>query len=105
MKMKMKMMLMALPLALGTTLLYAAEPQAGVINRDTLEAPIRAALVNPQGYEGGEFAPAPLKQGTTVRVERTSDRYNYRGEELVQVVPEGQRTPVWTYADYVTLTD
>lgn len=34
--MKMKMMLLALPPALGTTLLYAAEPQTGVINRDTL---------------------------------------------------------------------
>ena len=47
--MKMKMMLLALPPALGTTLLYAAEPQTGVINRDTLEAPLQAASVNPQG--------------------------------------------------------
>lgn len=100
----MKMMLMALPLALGATPLYAAEPQTGVINRDTLEAPLRAALVNPQGYKGGEFAPAPLKQGTKVRVERTSDRYSFEGVDLVQVIPEGQRTPVWTYADRVTLT-
>ena len=61
MKMKLKMMLLALPLAPGTTVLYAADPQAGVINPDAPEAPLRAALVNPQGYQGGEFAPAPLK--------------------------------------------
>jgi hypothetical protein len=61
MKMKLKMMLLALPLAPGATVLYAGDPQTGVINRDTLEAPIRAALVSPQGYQGGEFAPAPLK--------------------------------------------
>ena len=48
--------------------------------------------------------PAPLKQGTKVRVEQTSDRYSYMGVELEQVIPEGQSTPVWTYADKVTLT-
>ena len=45
MKMKLKMMLLALPLAPGTTLLYAADPQTGVLNRDAPEAPLRAALV------------------------------------------------------------
>ena len=104
MKMKLKMMLMALPLAIGATSLYAAGPQTGVINRDTLEAPIRAALVSPQGYKGDIFAPTPLKEGTKVRVERTSDRYSFEGVELVQVIPERQRTPVWTYAEKVTLT-
>ena len=102
--MKIKMMLMALPLALGTTLLSAEDLQTGVINNNTIEAPIRAALVHPQDYAGGEFGPAPLKQGTKVRVERTSDRYDYMGVDLVQVIPEGQSTPVWTYADKVTPT-
>jgi hypothetical protein len=102
--MKIKTMLMALPLVLGTTVLYADNLQTGVINRDTIEAPIRAAVVDPEGYKGGEFPPAPLKQGTKVRVERTTDRYSYQGVELMQVIPEGQRTPVWTYAGKVTLT-
>jgi hypothetical protein len=102
--MKMKMMLMAVPMVLGTTWLYAEDLQTAVINSDTIEAPIRAAVVDSQGYKGGEFAPAPLKQGTKVRLERTSDRYSYMGVDLVQVIPEGQSTPVWTYADKVTLT-
>lgn len=100
---KMKMMLMALPLALSTALAYADNLQTGVINSDTIDAPIRAALVNPEGYKGDVFAPAPLKQGTKVRVERTSDRYSFEGVELMQVIPEGQSTPVWTYAEKVTL--
>jgi hypothetical protein len=102
--MKIKMMLMALPLALGTTLLYAADLQTGVINSDTLADPIRAPLVNPEGYKGDEFAPTPLKQGTKVRVERTAERYSYQGVDLVQVIPEGHSAPVWTYADKVTVT-
>ena len=102
--MKMKMMFTALPLVLGATCLYADNLQTGVINSDTIEAPIRAAVVEPDGYRGGEFAPTPLKQGTKVRVERTSDRYSYMGVELVQVIPDGQSTPVWTYAEKVTLT-
>jgi hypothetical protein len=102
--MKIKMTLMALPFALSTVLAYADNLRTGVINSDTTDAPIRAALVEPDGYQGGEFAPAPLKAGTKVRVERTSDRYAYQGIELVQVIPEGQSTPVWTYADKVTLT-
>ena len=100
----MKMMLMAMPLALGTALAYADNLQTGVINSDTTDAPIRAALVEPEGFNGGEFAPASLKKGTKVRLERTSDRYAYRGVELMQVIPEGQRTPVWTYAEKVTVT-
>jgi hypothetical protein len=102
--MKIRMFLMALPLALSTTLAYADNLQTGVINSDTTEAPLRAALVEPEGFQGGEFAPAALKAGTKVRVERTSERYAYRGVELVQVIPEGQSTPVWTYAEKVTVT-
>jgi hypothetical protein len=102
--MKTKMMFMALPLALSTALAFADNLQTGVINSDTIDAPIRAALVDPEGYKGGEFAPASLKKGTQVRVERTSERYAYMGVELVQVIPVGQSTPVWTYADKVALT-
>jgi hypothetical protein len=102
--MKIKRMLMALPLALSTTLLYAADLQTGVINSDTVGAPIRSVLVNPENYKGDEFAPTPLKQGTKVRLERTSNRYSFEGIDLVQVIPEGQRTPVWTYAEKVTVT-
>jgi hypothetical protein len=102
--MKTKMMFMALPLALSTALAFADNLQTGVINSDTTDAPLRTALVEPEGFQGGEFAPATLKQGTKVRVERTSDRYAYRGVELMQVIPEGQSTPVWTYAEKVTLT-
>ena len=102
--MKIKMMLMALPLALGTTLLYAADLETGVINSDTLGDALRAPLVNPQGCPGDEFAPIPLKEGTKVRVERDSGRYAYQGVDLMQVIPEGQSTPVWTYADKVTVT-
>ena len=102
--MKIKTMLMALPLALGTTLIYAADLQTGVINSDTLEAPVMAALVNPDGYKGDEFAPTPLKKGTKVRVERTSSRYSFEGVDLALVIPEGQRTPVWTYAEKITPT-
>jgi hypothetical protein len=39
MKMKLKMMLLVLPLAPGATVLYAADPQTGVLNRDAPEAP------------------------------------------------------------------
>jgi hypothetical protein len=102
--MKVKTILMALPLAIGTTLLYAADLQTGVINSDTVGAPLRAAVMDPQGYQGDEFAPEPLKQGTKVRLERDSGRYRYQGVDLVQVIPEGQHTPVWTYADKVTVT-
>ena len=102
--MKTKMMLMALASALGTTLLSAADLQTGVINNDTLADPLRAPLVNPQDWKGDEFAPTPLKQGTKVRVEQDSERYAYQGVDLVQVIPEGQSTPVWTYADKVTPT-
>jgi hypothetical protein len=103
--MKMKMILMALTLALNTTLLYAADLPTGVINADTLADVIRAPLLNPQGYVGDEFAPITLKQGTKVRVEQTSERYSYQGTNLVQVIPEGLKYAVWTYADKVTLTD
>jgi hypothetical protein len=102
--MKIKGILLALPLVLGTTLLCAADLQTGVINSDTIGALIRAVLLTPEGYNGDEFAPEPLKQGTKVRLERTSDRYSYQGIDLVQVIPEGQRTPVWTYADKVTVS-
>ena len=57
MKMKLKMMLLALPLAPGATVLYAADPQVGVINRDAPEAPLRAALVNPQDCLRGANLP------------------------------------------------
>ena len=104
MKMKIKMMLTALPLTLGTMLLHAAELQTGVVNSDTIADLIRAPLVNPEGYKGDVFAPIPLKKGTKVRIERTNDRYSFEGVDLVQVLPEDQRTPVWTYAEKVTLT-
>ena len=57
MKMKLKMMLLALPLAPGATVLYAGDPQTGVINRDTLEAPLPAGLVNPQDCLRGANLP------------------------------------------------
>jgi hypothetical protein len=94
--MKMKMMFVALPLLLSTALSYADNLQKAVINSDTTAALLSSALVESEGYKGGEFAPTPLKKGTKVRVEQTGERFAYRGVELVQVIPEGQSTPVWT---------
>jgi hypothetical protein len=44
---------MALPLALSTALAYAVTLQTGVINSDTTDASLRAALAEPEGYQGG----------------------------------------------------
>ena len=39
-----------------------------------------------------------------MRMEQTSERYTYMGKGLVQIICEGQRTPVWTYANELTVT-
>jgi hypothetical protein len=102
--MRIKSLAIALLLGFGASLAHAQEHlREGVITRDTVGAPEQAILAEPEGvHRDGVFTGTPLKKGTDVRVGETSDRYTYMGVTLVQVYPEGQSEPLWTYSQNVS---
>jgi hypothetical protein len=102
--MRIRSLVMAVLLGLGTGLVHAKQnlPE-GKITKNTVGAPLQSMLAEPEApSRDGVFTTTPLKSGTDVRVGETSNRYTYMGVTLVQVYPEGQSTPLWTFAQDVS---